>query len=101
MKRRYLKRDTDWADAVKKRDANRCIVCKKKPTPRALAAHHIIPFEFEKYKYTVDNGVSLCSSCHTFGKRSVHKNALWFTNWLWIHRRFQYFLAMQRIKELE
>jgi 5-methylcytosine-specific restriction endonuclease McrA len=60
---RYLR----WRNAVLERDAYRCRRCGRrcKKLERGLAAHHIRPYATDvEARYDVDNGVTLCRSCH-------------------------------------
>ena len=55
-----------WAALVKKRD-EKCTKCK---SVYDLHAHHIKPYkDFEELRYDVNNGITLCGSCH----RDLHK----------------------------
>lgn len=50
-----------WKVAVKKRDGC-CVVCESK---KILEAHHLYDFNNNKdMRYEVENGVTLCKSCH-------------------------------------
>lgn len=52
----------NWRNAVFTRDENKCIKCK---STYRLHAHHIIPWKEDKTKrFDVDNGLTLCHSCH-------------------------------------
>ena len=82
-----------WRSAVLARDKC-CQICGQKG--KRLNAHHLIPKEFDEYRWDVSNGMTLCVHCHTFGKHSAHKNPVWFTLWLvkneikiyrWIYER--------------
>ena len=61
-KRKYDKAHKEWAFKVKERDGNKCVICGK---TKNLNAHHLIPWEIEKYRFDIDNGISLCPSHHT------------------------------------
>ncbi len=51
-----------WKRAVMSRDGYRCYLC---GAGGRLHAHHIYPFaEFEKLRFDVDNGITLCPKCH-------------------------------------
>jgi len=52
-----------WSRAVKKRDHFTCIICKK--TNIKLHSHHCNSWDsFEEQRFDVNNGVTLCESCH-------------------------------------
>src|SRR5271157_163490 len=52
----------DWTAAVKKRDNYACQHC---GTKSKLEAHHIKDWEnFPEFRFDVDNGLTLCKSCH-------------------------------------
>lgn len=51
-----------WRKAVLLRDNYRCIRC---GSPEQLMSHHIHSFtHFPELRYEVDNGKTLCKSCH-------------------------------------
>jgi len=51
-----------WKKAVMSRDGYKCYLC---GTGGRLHAHHIHPFaEYEKLRFDVDNGITLCPDCH-------------------------------------
>lgn len=58
-----------WKKAIHERDGYTCRGCNKKLG--ILDAHHILPVRnFPNLAYAIDNGISLCHSCHskTIGK---------------------------------
>ena len=57
-----------WRLDVLERDNWTCQSCGKDYGP--MSAHHIIPFEIEKARFNVNNGITLCGSCHS----KLHKN---------------------------
>lgn len=60
--------DKLWADIIKARDG-RCIYCGSSIN---LNAHHIFTKgRHGNLRWIVDNGVTLCAKCHTFG---IHIN---------------------------
>lgn len=51
-----------WRDAIFERDGNECVKCK---SIHRLAAHHIKPWKNHfKLRFDIENGISLCASCH-------------------------------------
>jgi len=61
-KSRGCKKYFSWRKKVLERDGNKCTECK---STHRLAAHHIVPWEkLEKLRFDVDNGLTLCNSCH-------------------------------------
>lgn len=51
-----------WAEKVKQRDGMKCVICGR---TNRLQAHHIKPtFLYPECRSDVDNGISLCASCH-------------------------------------
>lgn len=52
-----------WARSVKKRDGYRCQICKR--TGVYLNAHHMNSYgAYEDQRFSLFNGVTLCSRCH-------------------------------------
>lgn len=78
---------TKWAEAVKRRDSNRCVLC---GMTTHLNAHHIITKRVFATRYVVDNGVTVCAGCHTFRIASVHKSPWILYEWLEQNRPAQY-----------
>ena len=71
---RFLRKSNQyklWRDAILKRDNYTCIWCGLK---EGLEADHIKPFAyFPELRFAIDNGRTLCHSCHrkthTYGKK--------------------------------
>lgn len=74
--RRYrnLSLTKEWRNEVFKRDNYTCQLCgdtSKKGHRVTLNAHHIVKFSSSKeLRYVVDNGITLCKSCH---EKTYHK----------------------------
>ena len=60
-----------WSEEVKKRDMFICKHCRKAIKP--LVAHHIIP-KTSGGKNTLDNGITLCWTCHGKAHIQINKN---------------------------
>lgn len=76
--------DKRWAQKVKERDNNRCVIC---GTDFRLNSHHIIPRENHDMKYELVNGITLCAKHHMFCREiSAHNNPLAFFIWMEQHR---------------
>lgn len=73
--------DKIWAKEVKDRDKV-CQVCRNK-NPQS---HHIIPRGYKLLRHNVKNGIGLCYYHHKGRFQSAHQNALWFSEWLKIHK---------------
>lgn len=64
---------TLWRLEVYKRDNRICRICKKKCLPNDIIAHHLKLFsEFPELRFSVDNGITVCRSCHA---KIHYKNA--------------------------
>lgn len=60
--KRYNKFYDEWILKVKERDGSKCVKC---GSDKKIHAHHIIPWkEDESKRFDLDNGISLCASCH-------------------------------------
>jgi hypothetical protein len=55
-----------WKKSVKERDNFTCRICGKTRLEASdCHSHHMYPYNhFEKLRYDIDNGLTLCSSCH-------------------------------------
>lgn len=59
----------EWAVEVKKRDGLMCRICESK---EKLHAHHIVPWKKDESKrFDLENGVTLCHSCHMKVERYI------------------------------
>lgn len=70
--------DREWRKAVFERDKYTCQECGK--VGGKLEAHHIKAYkEFPEEKWKIDNGKTLCKSCHsktdTYGWANYHKHS--------------------------
>ena len=62
-----------WRNEVYKRDNWTCRLCRKKCNKKEIVAHHLRLFsEFPELRFSVDNGITLCRSCHL----KVHKRLI-------------------------
>jgi|TARA_R100000501_G_C2615486_1_gene109172 hypothetical protein len=96
-----MKRDIkylEWRSALLERDKC-CQICGKEG--KYMNAHHLIPKNFIKWRYDMDNGIILCAGCHTLAKFSAHKNPLWFARWLRINKNPIYAECIRRLQELD
>ena len=60
----------NWRKTVYQRDWYRCVLCGEK---KDIQAHHILDWSNEKYRFNVDNGITLCRDCHTIvGATNFH-----------------------------
>lgn len=51
-----------WAEKIKQKDGYKCVMC---GGTESLQAHHIKPaFLYPECVYDIDNGATLCKSCH-------------------------------------
>ena len=73
---------TEWRDTVLRRDDYTCQICKSRGG--RLNAHHLNCYaDFPEEAFDVDNGVTLCASCHkalhgTCGYKTKKENYFWF-----------------------
>lgn len=60
-----------WSKAVRKRDHYKCRICHAKKSDSRLDAHHIYSkSKYPQFAYDIENGITLCYSCHL---RVTHK----------------------------
>jgi len=79
--------DTLWSRAV--RLGGTCEVCGA--TDKRLEAHHLIPRSCLYFRHHLENGVCLCTTCHTFGwMMSAHGAPLDFINWMQANKPEQF-----------
>lgn len=65
LKARGSKDYIDWRNAVYKRDGWKCQSCSVKCQKGNIVAHHIIEFcDSPELRYVVNNGMTMCRSCH-------------------------------------
>ncbi len=75
--------DRLWSIAVRSDWNWKCAVCGKGPCD----AHHMIPRANEAMRYSLRNGVALCSSHHQFCPHvSPHQNAAGWMEWLRVNQ---------------
>tara|TARA_R110000803_G_C11840493_1_gene304519 strand:+ start:26 stop:679 length:654 start_codon:yes stop_codon:yes gene_type:complete len=68
---------TKWAKAVKTRDSYTCVRCNTVATGNYISAHHVMPKAFfPETALNIDNGVTLCNSCH----KQIHADLDKLTN---------------------
>jgi len=59
-----------WQVAVYKRDDYICRICGRKCSAKQIVAHHILSFnDFPELRFAINNGMTLCRSCHI----KIHK----------------------------
>lgn len=67
-----LEADDLWRDVIKARDGEWCVKCKSR---KANQSHHIFTRSIKHLRHDLENGIALCSYCHTLDKLgSAHKN---------------------------
>jgi len=78
--------DKLWSEAVKIEYNYECQYCWKK---EYLNSHHLFTRARNTTRFDIDNGMCLCSWCHTLSSNfSAHKTPLEFFEWLeWIKGR--------------
>lgn len=70
--------DRLWAAIVKARDKYRCRRCGRHGEGRGIQAAHIFSRRRRGTRWDTDNGLTLCTGCHTWG----HGNPLEFHAWV-------------------
>ena len=80
------KADKLWSEAVKIEYNHECQYCWKK---EYLNSHHLFTRARRATRWDIDNGMCLCSGCHTLSSKfSAHQTPLEFFEWLeWIRGR--------------
>jgi hypothetical protein len=59
-----------WRNEVWKRDRWICRLCKKHCQRKNIIAHHLQSFaDFPELRFSIDNGITLCRTCHV----SIHR----------------------------
>lgn len=76
-----------WSINVRNKYDNKCAICGKSSQHGKIDAHHHIPKELlingrGDHRIDINNGIALCPKHHKFGLTSVHKNYIWFYEWL-------------------
>lgn len=90
--------EKEWSLAIRERDGHNCVICGSQFHPNA---HHIVPREIKKYKFDLDNGITLCTKHHKFSRKiSAHNNPMAFFLWLQKYRYSQFCLAVERNQEI-
>jgi 5-methylcytosine-specific restriction endonuclease McrA len=80
--------DELWAVSVKTRDGYKCAVCGDTNMPNA---HHLITRKVFKYRWNVDNGITLCPKHHEFDVSFSAHTAPWALEyWMKDNRPKQY-----------
>ena len=80
------KLDKLWREAIKSRDKS-CQIC---GSVAYLNAHHVIGRRNRNLRWDLDNGILLCSGCHTFKTQSAHQDPLWFMEWFENRHPYRY-----------
>lgn len=85
MKRSEIgKLDKEWSLKVREKDNFKCQVCGL--VNKRNHAHHVLPKHYREYRWSIENGLTLCAGCHKFGKHASHQNPIWFVNWLIVNK---------------
>lgn len=84
--------DEYWAEKVKTRDRNKCVICGK---TTYLNAHHIYSRSNRSTRWKLINGITLCSGHHTLNSTfSAHKTPQDFSEFI------EKYLGEDRLDEL-
>lgn len=80
--------DDLWAIIVKMRDGNKCAIC---GSSDILNSHHLVSRRVHKYRWSIDNGITLCPTHHEFGiEFSAHTSPWALEEWMKESRQDQY-----------
>jgi len=91
--------DELWSKCVKSRDDYKCAVCGDTNMPNA---HHLITRKVFKYRWNVDNGITLCPSHHEFDVSFSAHTAPWALEyWLKDNRPEQYANHVQQRENID
>jgi len=86
------KLDVLWANKIK--EVGRCAKCGK---TTYLNAHHIYSRSNFSTRWELENGICLCSGCHTLSSKfSAHKTPLEFTEWVIDRRGVQWYDELKK-----
>jgi len=77
IKLEIKKLDKLWSQKIRERDE----VCQVCGNSQYLNAHHVIGRRNRNIRWDLDNGITLCSGCHTFKTESAHQDPAWFMEW--------------------
>lgn len=84
-----------WKKLVNERDGYKCMECK---STEKLHTHHIIPWKVDESKrFDVDNGITLCCSCHAKKDKEQKKNCGIKTRFQKGHKGFKKMNAINNI----
>lgn len=73
-------KDKKWSLEIKERDGFKCLYCGKEDY---LNSHHIFSRSNYAVRWDMDNGITLCSGCHTMSSKfSAHKTPLEFVEFI-------------------
>ena len=75
-----------WAEAVKIRAGHKCEYC---GIMKTLNSHHIFSKRHRATRWDIDNGICLCSGCHTLRTFSAHQSpdfVLWIIKYIKVER---------------
>ena len=66
-----------WKLEIYKRDKGICQICDKRCNDKNIIAHHIKPFaDYPELRFDIDNGITLCRSCHVKLHHRLNKNGV-------------------------
>src|SRR3990167_4286868 len=99
-KTKFSKHDKLWSRLVRERDG-KCLHCGR---TEFLDAHHFIGRSKKSCRLILENGVSLCKSCHTFNNefsahRTPDKFRVWFRKNFLGRYKFLKTLERKTVKE--
>ena len=93
MKKTEIKKlDKRWGMMIREGADETCEVCGNPGNN----PHHIIGRRNFATRWDLDNGICLCSGCHTMRRQSAHQDPMWFSEWIMAKRGEDWYKALRK-----